>query len=175
MNIVENLDYLDVSIILHIYSCKCFSYMKLPTNVFLRWHYQGPEGKIYRVLNMFFRPAHNFFWFYIGLPFLAHRCITMRRWVAYIHDPDMTLNFDLKVKFIGFLTCFCVRPITFFLVLHWLTILGTWVTHHETMCCVHSWARFDVYLWPQGHIYRILSCLHVLPLTSVSFDIGIPF
>ena len=114
MNIVENLDYLDVSIILHIYSCKCFSYMKLPTNVFLRWHYQGPEGNIYRVLNMFFRPAHNFFWFYIGLPFLAHRCITMRRWVAYIHDPDMTLNFDLKVKFIGFLTCFCVRPITFF-------------------------------------------------------------
>ena len=33
--------------------------------------------------------------------------------IAYIHDPDSTLNFDLKVKFIGFLTCFHVRPITF--------------------------------------------------------------
>ena len=30
-----------------------------------------------------------------------------------IHDPDTTLNFDLKVKFIGFLTCFRVWPITF--------------------------------------------------------------
>ena len=44
----------------------------------------------------------------------ADLCITMRRCVAYIHDPDTTLNFDLKVKFIGFLTCFRVQPITFF-------------------------------------------------------------
>ena len=44
-----------------------------------------------------------------GLPYLAHGCITIRRCVAYIHDPDTTLNFDLKVKFI----CLCVRAITF--------------------------------------------------------------
>ena len=56
----------------------------------------------------------TFLWFDIGLPYLAHGCITIRRCVAYIHDPDTTLNFDLKVKFIGFLTCFPVRPITFF-------------------------------------------------------------
>ena len=55
----------------------------------------------------------TFLWFDIGLPYLAHGCITMIRCVAYIHDPDMTLNFDLNVKFIGFLTCFRVRPITF--------------------------------------------------------------
>ena len=56
----------------------------------------------------------TFLWFDIGLPYFAHGCITMRRCVTYIHDPDTTLNFDLKVKFIGFLTCFHVPPITFF-------------------------------------------------------------
>ena len=55
-----------------------------------------------------------FLWFDIGLPYLAHGCIIMRRCVAYINDPDTILNFDLKVKFIEFLTCFRVRPITFF-------------------------------------------------------------
>ena len=44
----------------------------------------------------------TFFWIDIGLPYLACNCITMIRCVAYIHDPDTTLNFDLKVKFIGF-------------------------------------------------------------------------
>ena len=56
----------------------------------------------------------TFFWFDIGLPYLAHGCITIRQCVMYIHDSDTTLNFDLKVKFIGFLTCLCVRPITIF-------------------------------------------------------------
>ena len=58
--------------------------------------------------------TRTFFWFDIGLPYLAHGWITMRRCVAYIHGPDTTLNFDLKVKFIGFLTCFRVRHITIF-------------------------------------------------------------
>ena len=44
----------------------------------------------------------TFLWFDIDLPYLAHGCITMRRCVAFIHDPDTTLNFDLKVKFKGF-------------------------------------------------------------------------
>ena len=55
----------------------------------------------------------TFLWFDIGLPYLAHGCITIRRCVAYIHDPDMTLNFAIKFKFISFFTCFRVRPITF--------------------------------------------------------------
>ena len=62
--------------------------------------------------------------FDIGLPYLAHGCITIRRCVAYIHDPDTTLNFDLMVKFIGFLTCFCVLPITIFLFDNGLPYLG---------------------------------------------------
>ena len=73
----------------------------------------------------------TFLWFDMGLPYLAHGCITMRQCVAYIHDPDTTLNFDLKVKFIGFLTCFRVRPITFFDI--GLPYFGTWVYHQERM------------------------------------------
>ena len=67
----------------------------------------------------------TFLWFDIGLPYLAHGCITMRRCVAYIHDPDTTLNFDLKVKFKGFLTCFHVWPITFF----WIDIGLPYLAH----------------------------------------------
>ena len=67
-----------------------------------------------------------------------------------------------------------VRPITF-LVWHWLTIFGIWIYHNEKMWHVHSWSRFDVDLWPQGQIQRLLSCLHVRPVTSVCFDIGIPY
>ena len=37
----------------------------------------------------------------------------MRRCVKYIHDPDTTLTFDLKVKFIGFMTWLCVQASTF--------------------------------------------------------------
>ena len=73
-----------------------------------------PKRQIYRVLDMLSCPVHNFFWIDIGLPYLAHGCITIRRRVSYIHDPDVTLNFDLKVKFIGFLTFFRVLFITFF-------------------------------------------------------------
>ena len=61
---------------------------------------------------MFSCPAHNFFSFDIGLSYFAHGCITIRRCVANIHDQDTTLKFDPKV-FIGFLTCFRVRAITF--------------------------------------------------------------
>ena len=59
-------------------------------------------------------PSRNFlFWFDIGLPYLAHGCITMRRCVAYIYDPNATLTFDLKVKFIGFMTWLCVKATAF--------------------------------------------------------------
>ena len=41
---------------------------------------------------------------------MAHGCFTMKRCVAYILDPDTTSNFDLKVKFIGFLNVFMSSP-----------------------------------------------------------------
>ena len=63
----------------------------------------------------------------------------------------------------------------FFMVWHLLTIFGTWVYQHKTMCRVHSWSIFDVDHWHQGQIYRLLSCLNVRPVTSVSLNIGIPY
>ena len=63
----------------------------------------------------------------------------------------------------------------FFLVWHWRTIFGTWVYRHKTMSRVHSWSRFDVDLWLPGQLYRLLSCLHVQPVSSFSFDFGIPY
>ena len=44
---------------------------------------------------------------------LAHGSITMRGCVKHIHNPDMPLNFDIKVKFIGFITWLCVQVSAF--------------------------------------------------------------
>ena len=55
------------------------------------------------VFDMFSCPCHNFFGLTdIGLPYLAYGYISLRQCVAYIHDPDSMLTFDIKVKFIGF-------------------------------------------------------------------------
>ena len=56
--------------------------------------------------------AHNIFNFEIGILYLPYGCITTRRYVTYIHDPNTKLTFDFKVKYIGFLTCLCVQPTT---------------------------------------------------------------
>ena len=49
--------------------------------------------------------------------------------------------------------------------------------YHERMCRVHVhlWSRFDINIWHQGLIYRILSCIRVRLVTFVCFDIGIPY
>ena len=60
-------------------------------------------------LTCFHVRAITFFFIDIGLPYLADSFITMRGCVKYIHDPETTLNFDLKVKFIGFMTLLCVQ------------------------------------------------------------------
>ena len=93
------------------------------------------------------------FCFDIGLPYLAHRCITKRGCVAYIHDPNTTLTFDLKVK-IGFLTWLCVRVTAF--LWHSHTIYVTWVYHHGTMCHIHSWPLYDLNLWSQYQNYYFI-------------------
>ena len=46
-------------------------------------------------------------WIDIGLPYLAHASITMRGCDAYVHDPDLTLTFDLKVKFLVLVVSLC--------------------------------------------------------------------
>ena len=81
------------------------------------------------------------------------------------YDLDTTLEFDIKVKFIVFDMFSCL--VHNFFGLTYLTIFGTWVYHHDALCRKHSWTPYDHDLWPQGLIYRLLSCLHVWPVTSV--------
>ena len=52
-------------------------------------------------LCMSFRHV-TFSCFYICLQYVAYGCITMGGCVAYIHDPNTVLTFDLKIKLIGF-------------------------------------------------------------------------
>ena len=61
--------------------------------------------------------------FDIGIPYLAHVSITMSACVTFIHDPDRTCIFDLKVQFIRCMTWFCVRTtafLSFDIVILWL-------------------------------------------------------
>ena len=117
------------------------------------------QGQIW-VFDMFSCPAHNFFWFDIGtyLPYLAHGPITIRWCVTYIHDSNLTLTFDLTVKFLGFSSCLRVRPITIFCLGTGLPYLAYNIwhmgNHHERMCWVHSWFWYDADLWPQANIFN---------------------
>ena len=72
-----------------------------------------PQGQIYRLLSCPHVWPVTSVCFDIGTPYLAHWSITMRGCVKYIHDPDTTLTFDLKVKFIGFMTWLCVQASAF--------------------------------------------------------------
>ena len=49
----------------------------------------------------------SFFWFDTGLPYLAHGCITIRQCVAYIHDPNSMLTFDLRSNLKAFVMSSC--------------------------------------------------------------------
>ena len=81
-----------------------------------RWFYTPGErnsGGVYRnhlvCLSLCLCSLHvcpiTFFIFDIGIPYLTmYGSITIRECVAFIQDPDMMLTFDLKVKFIEFLT-----------------------------------------------------------------------
>ena len=99
-------------------------------------------------------PAHNFFGgFDVGLPYLAHGCITMAMcrvlsWSRY--DLELLPQGQIYRVFDMFL----FPAHNYFLNWHWLTIFGTWVYHHDDMCQVHSWSWYDIDHWPQGQIYR---------------------
>ena len=67
--------------------------------------------KFIGVLTCFRVQLKTCFWFDIGLPYLPYASITVRRCVAYIRDPDLTLTFDLSVESVGFCHL-CVQPIT---------------------------------------------------------------
>ena len=137
--------------------------------------YIGITLSVHRSVQVPVRPI-TFLWFDIVLPYLAHGCSTMRRCVTYIHDPDTTLNFYLKVKFIGVLTCFCVRPITFF----WIDIglpylaYGS-IDHHEKMWhYIHvpdSMLSFDIMVKFIGFCHVFMSHLWLLLALMLAYHI----
>ena len=74
--------------------------------------------------NVFMSDLLLLFAFDIGILYLAHGAIKMRGCVKYIHDHDMTLTFDPKVKFRGFMTWLCVQASAFFS--HWHSHTLAW-------------------------------------------------
>ena len=125
--------------------CRVHSWSRLDVDL---W----PPGQFYRLLSCLHVQPVTSVSFDIGIPYLAHGSITKRGCVKYIHDPDMTLTFDLKVKFIGFMTWLCLG-LTFFVLWHSHTLLCMWVYHHGTMCHIQSWTLYDLDLWPQYQNY----------------------
>ena len=92
-----------------------------------------PQGQIYRIFDMFSWPSYNLFLFWHWLTIFGTWCIPIRQCVAYIHDSDTTLTFDLNIKII-FESC---KMSSLFDI--GIPNFGIWVYHHETICCVHSW------------------------------------
>ena len=58
---------------------------------------------------------------------MAHGSISLRGCVKYIHDPVTTLNFDLKVQFIRWMTWLCVQTSVFYDLWYSHTLFGNWV------------------------------------------------
>ena len=122
---------------------------------------------------MFLCPTHNFFldwhWLTIFGTWVYHHKMMcrIRSWSRF--NVDLWLQGQIY-------TVFDMCPAhNFFLVWNWHIMFGTRVYQHKTMCHVHLWSRCDLELWLLGQIYRLLSWLHVQPVTFVTFDIGIPY
>ena len=93
-----------------------------------------------------------YFCFEIGLPYEAHRFITMRRCVEYNLDCNTTLTFDLKVKLKGFLTNLRVWSVTFFA----LTL-----AYHIWYMGVSPWDNVNVHSWSWYNIDTKLTCTQI--------------
>ena len=76
------------------------------------------------------RPITLFFKIDIGLPYLAHGCITIGWCVRYIHDHYLML----------------------FVLWHSHIWFDKSMYHHGRMCCVHSWTLYNLDLWPKTKI-----------------------
>ena len=89
--------------------------------------------------------------FDIGIPYLAHGSITMRGCVKYIHYPDTMLTFDLKVKFIEFVTWLCVHASDF-------------LSFDTVILCLAC--KCITMVWCVAYIHEL--CMTLTPLTSIS-------
>ena len=112
----------------------------------------------------------TFIWFDIGLPYLAHGSITMRQCVVYIHDPNTTLTSRSHLQLFYMFSC---PASNYFFYLKsayhiWHMCLSPW----EDMSCTYMMLTltFDLKVKLKGFL-----CLRVRPVSSVCFDIGIPY
>ena len=78
----------------------------------------------------------------------------MRQCVAYIHGPDTTLTFDLKVKFKGVLTCFLVGPVTLFCI-----DIGLPHMAHGSVSCLFMILIYNVDL--KVEFIKVLTCVQI--------------
>ena len=92
----------------------------------------------------------------------------MRECVAYmyIYDPDSTLTFDIKVKFIDFFVSSC-PTCNFCLLWHWHTIFGARLYHSNGMCCVQSWSWYKLIVKFIGFITWL--CVWATTSTTYSY------
>ena len=115
---------------------------------------------------------------------MTHASITMRGCVAYIHDPDLTLTYDLKVF------VFSSNPTgNFCLLWHWLTIFGhvsitmrgcvKYIQDPERMLTFDLMVKFvgfmtwlfvqaTAFLSFDSLIMISMCCIHTWPWTSLS-------
>ena len=89
----------------------------------------------------------------------------MIRCVVYIHDPNRHWSLTSRSN-----SCICFWPITSVYFDIDIPYFGTWVYHHERMCCVPSWSWYYVDLWLQGQIYRVYDMALCSGHSFLSFD-----
>ena len=125
------LQYLDILIV------SCLSMPQFDIGIPYLAHQHGMMCRVYSWLQC--DPRSNWYvltWLHVWpvtFCFDIGTCIYhYEKCVTYIHDPNMTLTFDLKVKFIGFLKWPRVWG-TAFVSFDSHTKFGLWMNHHGTI------------------------------------------
>lgn len=108
------------------------------------------------------RSVTFFFCFDIVSLYLAQGCITLSRWIAYIHAPDTTLTFDRRVKFMEFDISIWIQTSTFFfffalaLLNHIWHMKGCEVYIHDLDTTLNFDPKVSIRL-TKHHLWRIMS------------------
>ena len=117
------------------------------------WYYVDlwPQGQIYRVYDIWICVrASAFSSFDIAILCLARECITIVRYVTYIHELCITLTFDLNIKIFIYLSLSrCLAP--------WHRHTKFWyidVSPWDNMCTFLTlvWPWPLTYMWGVGDI-----------------------
>ena len=112
-----------------------------------------PQGQIYRIFYMFSCRAHNYFLLWYWLPLFCtwfyHHKSMCRVPSTFWYNIDLWPQDQIYMVF-GMAIC---SNHSFFVLLRYHILFGTWVYHHWTMCNIFSWSLYDLDLWPQYQNY----------------------